>query len=187
MRDNVERYCIRELHRMYDAHRRMADILYDLADQANQGLLATTLREQVAANTWCLERLEQVFDHLEIEVEESPNAEVAVMVLEAESSEDEPDPAVRDMMIAQSAIRLEHYAIANYAGLASWFQQLGHHEVGRAIDAMLARLRMAEEHLEALQPTLSDLFEDEPRDYRTPHVARPREREPRSDLDSFER
>lgn len=188
MKEEIERYCIEELKRMNDAHRRTANILFDLAKRATQPLLADTLREQVAANTWCIEQLESIFEILGIDGEEMPNAEVAVMVLEAGNEQDERDPAVRDLMIVQSALRLEFYALANYAGLASWFQQLGHHAVGTTIDAMVARIRMAEQHLEALQPSLTGLFpETGPHAYRTPAVARPRERAPRSDLDGYER
>jgi len=187
MQKSIERYCVGELFRMYDGHRRTANILYDLAKRAEQPLLATTLREQVAANTWCLEQLELAFEMLRTELEEIPNAEVAVMVLEAGTEEDEPDAAVRDMMIAQSAIRLEHYALGNYTGLASWFRQLGKYGVGSVLDGIVKRLSMAEIHLEALQPSLSALFHDPEHDYRPPHTPRPREREVKSDLSGYDR
>ncbi len=186
MRQDIERYCVGELQRMADAHRRTAIALFDLAARATQPLLAATLREQVAVNTWSLEQLERAFAALGQPLTEQPNAEVAVMVLEATSEEDETDPAVRDMMIAQAAIRLEHYALANYAGLMRWMHQLGHHETATRIDEVMKRIRMAELHLEALQPSLSGLFVDPPRRYETPAVARPRDRQPRSDLDGYE-
>jgi len=185
MQQDIERYCVGELFRMYDAHRRTADILFDLAARTRQPLLATTLREQVAANTWCMEQLELCFEMLQTEPEEIPNAEVAVMVLEAGGEEDEVDEAVRDMMIAQSAIRLEHYALGNYTGLASWFRQLGKYGVGSVLDGIVKRLHMAEAHLEALQPSLSDLFQDPEQKYRPRQTPRPQERTVRSDLEGF--
>lgn len=188
LHDEIVRYCTHELYRLHDAHRRTALILYELADSAHQSLLATTLREQVAVNTWCMEKLEQAFGHLGVELVEIPNSEVAVMVLEASAEEEAPTDAVRDMMIAQSAIRLEHYSLANYTGLTSWFRQVGRHDVATLIDLIIHRLTLAEHHLEALRPGLTDLHTGEGRrNYRTPAVARPRQREPGSDLDGYER
>jgi len=187
MKDDIERYCIAELARMHDAHRRSATLLFDLSERATQPLLADTLRELVAANTWCLEQGEKAFAMLGREIPDAPNAEVAVIALEAQNEEEEIDPGVRDLMIAQAALRLGHYALASYTGLASWFRQLGHYDVGKLVDGMAGRIHGAIAHVEALQPSLSGLFVDEPHSYRTPGVARPREREPRSDLDGFGR
>lgn len=187
MKDDIERYCIGELARMYDAHRRSANLLFDLANRTTLPLLADILRELVAANTWCLEKAEEAFQSIGKEIEEMPNAEVAVIALEAQNEEEEVDDAVRDLMIAQAALRLGHYVLANYTGLASWFRQVGQYGVGTAVDAMASRIQSAVAHLETLQPSLSGLFLDEPHSYHTPGIARPREREPRSDLDGFDR
>lgn len=183
MRQAIEDYCVRELLRMHDGHTRTIEALRSALPRVTQPLLRESLREQIEANAWLRDQLAVALEILGHDVQGLRNAEVAAIL--DELGRPEADAGVQDMRIAHAAARLEHYAIGAYAALGGWLRQLGQHQVGTILERMGERLQVAQRHLDALQPMLTDLFHDPPHTWRPRHSPRLGEREVRSDLDPW--
>ncbi|TNE88279.1 MAG: DUF892 family protein [Deltaproteobacteria bacterium] len=176
----ILKYCLTELDRVARANQLFEASLERMRAAATAPLLKTTLGEQLAVNTQIGLALNRIHQELGHDLWPMDDAGAAGIAAEADQAATLRDPAVRDVAMAQAAVRMDHWEIATYSGLGAFLRQVYQHEAADIVDEILAKLGQADRHIEALRPSLTDLAHD---DERHGHATRsPEERYTKSEL-----
>ncbi len=145
---------VSELYDMYDAEQRIEETLGELASEVEDEELQSAFEEHREETRTHVERLEQIFDSLGVEIGDEECEATKGLVKEHEDfSEKNPEQAELEMFDLIAAQKTEHYEIASYGNLAKMADQLGMDEVG---DLLHQTLEEEEETLDKLV----DLTED---------------------------
>ena len=98
--------------------------------------LLETHREETEGQ---IERLEKVFDHLDMRARGSTCEAIVGIHEEAkEILEEAADEATRNAGIVASLQAVEHYEIARYGTMVEWAKSLGHDEAAKLFEETLA-------------------------------------------------
>lgn len=145
---------VHDLEDMYYAENQLLDALEELADQTETEEIARAFSEHREETQGHVDRLDQVFDMLDVEPEEEECEGIEGLITEHEEFVGE-DPAqeVLDVHNLVAAQKTEHYEIAAYGNLALVADRLGMEEAG---DILHETLEEEEETLD----TLASLTED---------------------------
>jgi ferritin-like metal-binding protein YciE len=131
---------------MYYAEKYLLDSLSNMAEQAFDASLKkafTAHRQQTVTH---VNRLEQVFATLDIEVESNTCEAIRGLVDEANEITMNAEPSQVDEGLTYAALAIEHYEIARYTSLVAWAERL---ELTAA--ATLLKQTLAEEMATATQ------------------------------------
>jgi ferritin-like metal-binding protein YciE len=158
---------IHELRDLYSAEKQLAKALPKLSKAADSEELSTLLDEHLEETKGQIERLEQIFEELEVSSRGPACKGMKGLIAEGDHLiEEEGDPAVKDAAFISAAQRVEHYEIAGYGSARTFAQQLGLESIAKllqesldeekAADAKLNELAMSHVNVEALATTDSD-------------------------------
>lgn len=156
-------FCLAEIDRLTRANQLFEAAIVRMRDSATAPLFVDTLGEQLAVNTrigLALHRLHQALNHAVSPAEDAGASGLAAEAMHATELE---DTAVRDVAMAQAAVRIDHWQIAGYTGLHAFLRQVFQDEAADEVEAILGLLGVADAHLEALRPSLTALSKDEER------------------------
>src|SRR3954466_2526296 len=127
-----------ELKDIYDAEKQLTKALPKLAKKATNEQLREALESHLQETEGHIERLEQVFEQMEMPVRgkkcegmQHLIAEGNEMIAEAE------DDATRDALLIAAAQKCEHYEICSYGTIRVWANLLGKTEVGTLLEDTL--------------------------------------------------
>lgn len=164
----VAAWAQRELKNMEQANRLVGDWLGEARSQALLPLLQQTLEEQHAVNVHHQERIQRLLTVVEGPSEPPPRAAAEALVADARSGVAAAEtPVARDLVIAQHALRIEHWEVGAWRGLGRVFRLLLVDDVADEIAALLRELTTAERHLASLGLRATD-DDDESYQHRTP-------------------
>ena len=139
---------VTELYDMYDAEQRIEEALGELASEVDDEEIQSAFEEHREETRTHVDRLEQIFDSLGIEVGDEECEVTKGLVQEHEDfSEKNPEKAELELFDLTAAQKTEHYEIASYGNLAKMADQLGMDEIG---DLLHQTLEEEEETLEKL-------------------------------------
>lgn len=145
---------VTELYDVYDAEQRIEEALGELASEADDEEIQSVFEEHREETRTHIDRLEQIFDSIGIEIGDEECEVVKGLVQEHEEfSEKDPEPAELELFDLTAAQKTEHYEIASYGNLAKMADQLGMDEVG---DLLHETLEEEEEALEKLVERTED-------------------------------
>lgn len=123
-----------ELRDIYDAERQLVKALPRMVKAASSSLLTEALQDHLAVTESQVERLEQVFELVEVPPRGKKCEGMEGLLKEGSDiiKEDASEP-VRDAAVIAAAQRVEHYEIAVYGTLASFARQM---ELDEAADLL---------------------------------------------------
>ena len=128
---NLREMFVHDLEDIYYAENELLDALADLADQTDDDQIAEVFREHREETQGHIDRLEQVFEMLDMEPESEECEGIEGLITEHEDFVDEdPDQEVLNLHNLVAAQKTEHYEIAAYGNLALIADRLGMDDAG---------------------------------------------------------
>jgi ferritin-like metal-binding protein YciE len=142
---------IEEIRDLYNAERQLTKALPKLAKAATSEELRTLLEAHLQETEAQIQRLDQVFEHLNERPRGKHCAGIAGIIEEgSDLTQEDFDGAVLDAGIIAGAQRAEHYEIAAYGSVMAWAKTLGLKEVAEILEETLEEEKSADEKLTAL-------------------------------------
>ena len=139
---------LQEIKDIYDAEKQLTKALPKLAKKATSPDLKAGFQAHLRETEQHVDRLEQVFELLEMPVRgktckgmKNLIAEGNEMIAEAE------DDATRDAVMIAGAQKVEHYEIASYGTVRTWAQLLGKNDVASLLEDTLEEEKATDQKL----------------------------------------
>ncbi|HEX3876953.1 MAG TPA: DUF892 family protein [Bryobacteraceae bacterium] len=146
----LQQLLIEELQDLYDAEKQLTKALPKVIKATSDEELSEAISDHLEVTKGHVERLEQVFETLELKAKSKPCAgmkgilsESAETIQEKKQEED----AVLDAAIAGGARRVEHYEMAGYSAAIDMARALGHDEIAGTLEETLQEEQEADEKL----------------------------------------
>ena len=146
--ESLEELLQEELKDIYDAEKQLTRALPKMVKKASAPELKEALEEHLRQTEQQIERLEQVFEHLEMPARGKKCEGMKHLIAEGEDMiGDADDDATRDAVTIASAQKVEHYEIASYGTLRTWANLLGHTEAVGLLEENLDEEKEADQKL----------------------------------------
>jgi ferritin-like metal-binding protein YciE len=152
-----------ELRDLYSAENQLVKALPKMAKGSSSEDPKTLFTSHLEQTKGQVERLKQVFEHLE----EKPTGEhckgmEGVVAEGAEQLEKDDEGALKDIAIIGAALRVEHYEIAGYTAAIAIARELGEDEVVALLTETLNEEKQASEKvLSQAEPLFEEANADE--------------------------
>ncbi len=140
-----------QLSDMYYAEKQLVKTLPKMAKAATDKALSAAFEAHLKETVTQVERLEQVFGHLDKPAKGKTCPAILGLLQEGSELMEEfaGDDAINAALIA-AAQKVEHYEIASYGSMCAWAEQLGLEKVAILLKATLQEEHAADEKLTAL-------------------------------------
>src|SRR3982751_2051700 len=150
-------FLIHGLTDIYDAEQQLVEALGELAQDSNQGQLKKAFESHQAQTERQVQRLQQVFEILREQPEETECHGIRGIIQEKKSfMEEEPSPDLIDVFNVGGAIKTEQYEIAEYESLIDLARELGENKVvkllGQTLKEEQATLKKMEQFEKKVKP-----------------------------------
>ncbi|HJT86597.1 MAG TPA: ferritin-like domain-containing protein [Bryobacteraceae bacterium] len=153
--EGLEQLLVEELQDMYDAEKQLVRALPKMAKAAGDGELQNALRNHLEVTRGQVQRLEQVFEAMDMRARSRPCRGMRGIVEEGEEMvRQEREEALLDSGIAGSARKVEHYEIAGYESVRSLAQQLGMRGAAQLLEQTLREEIEADKQLAQISKRL---------------------------------
>ena len=144
----LQKLLIHEVSDLYSAEQQLVKALPKLIQNASSRELQQALKEHLAVTEKQVERLDQVFEALGEEREETKCKGMAGLIAEGEDIIKEGfEEATQDAGIIGAAQRVEHYEIAAYGTARTLAQTLGNTEAAQLLEESLEEEKEADQRL----------------------------------------
>ena len=153
--ESTEKLLVEGLQELYYAEQKLVDALETLAEQTEDETASQAFEEHREETQGHIDRLDEVFEMLDMEPETEKCDGIEGLITEHESfvEDEDPDQHVLDAHNLVAGQKTEHYEIAAYGNLALMADRLGMDDAGDLLHENL------EEEQDALDE-LSSLTED---------------------------
>jgi ferritin-like metal-binding protein YciE len=152
--DSLETLMQEELKDIYDAEKQLTKALPKLAKKATADQLKTAFVEHLRETEQHIERLEQVFEQLEMPARGKKCEGMKNLIKEGEDMIAEAeDDATRDAVMIAAAQKVEHYEMAAYGTLRTWANVLGQTEAASLLEETLEEEKQADQKLTQIAET----------------------------------
>jgi ferritin-like metal-binding protein YciE len=142
---------VHSLRDMYHAEKQLVRALPKMAKAAQEPALRQAIEQHLEETRNQVERLDQVFEAIEVAARGVRCEAVEGLVEEArETMEEVQDAEVRDAAIIIAAQKVEHYEIAAYGALCTMADMLGRDEAARLLRQTLDEEKAADQKLNQL-------------------------------------
>jgi ferritin-like metal-binding protein YciE len=146
----LEDLFVQELRDMYDGERQIIKALPKMAKAAENQELASAFQEHLQQTQGHVERLEQIFQQLDMRVRGKHCAGMAGIIEEGtEVMQETEEPALNAALVA-AAQRVEHYEMAAYGTLIAYARQLGHDDAAELLEETLNEEKETDQKLTEL-------------------------------------
>ena len=127
---------IHEIKDLYSAEKQLTKALPKMAKAAQSPQLRAGFEKHLGETEGHVERLEQIFDILDVPAR-GKTCEAILGILEEGKSimEDFKDTPALDAGLVSAAQAVEHYEIARYGTLKAWAKQMGRVDVMKLLEA----------------------------------------------------
>src|ERR1700727_47312 len=147
----LQQLLVEELQDLYDAEKQLTRALPKVAKATTNEELGNAIREHLEVTKGHVQRLEQVFESLELKAKSKPCSGMKGIIEESsetiEEKKGEESGEVLDVAIAGGARRVEHYEIAGYSAAIAMARELGHEEAAGLLEETLQEEQEADETL----------------------------------------
>jgi ferritin-like metal-binding protein YciE len=158
--NSLDDLLVMELEDLYDAEKRLCDVLPKMAEAATSPSLKQAFHEHSQQTRRHVSRLEEVFSRLGRSASrETCDAMKGLIKEGSEIIDATGDADVKDAALIGAAQRVEHYEIAGYGTARTFAEHLGHPEIVRTLqmtldeesktDALLTQLAQASINVKA--------------------------------------
>lgn len=164
--ETAREFFLHELRDMLDAEQQLVEALGKQAEESSRPDLQKAFASHQAQTETHVERLQQVFEELEEEPEESECHGIRGLIQEHEAFKDEsPSEDLLDLFNAGAGLKVERYEISAYEGLIRMATQLGEKKIAQLLSKSLREEQQTEKKMAAfskkLKPEQSGLEEEE--------------------------
>lgn len=136
--ESLEDLFVQELKDIYDAEKQIVEALPKMIDAATSPELKHGFEKHLEETKQQFQRLEDVFDVLDMEPETEHCDGMAGLIKDGEKIiSAEGDPDVKDAALIAAAQKVEHYEIASYGTLRTYARILGHDEAADMLQQTL--------------------------------------------------
>lgn len=145
---NLEELFIHEVRDLFDAEKQILKALPKIIKAVETEELRTALEEHRDVTETHVERLEQVFKHLEMAARGKKCAGMEGLLKEGSSLlEEDAKPVVLDAAVIGAAQKVEHYEICAYGTLIAFAEELGYDEIAELLTETLEEEKEADDTL----------------------------------------
>ena len=153
----VQDLFVEELRDIYHAERQITKALPKMVKAASSPELKQAFELHLEQTRGQIERLDQVFEHLDLPKRAKKCEAMEGLLEEARSTmEDIEDDAVLDVGMIINAQKVEHYEIAGYGSLVALAKQLGHSEVASLLAATLEEEKETDQKLSEVAQAMAN-------------------------------
>lgn len=140
-----------ELRDIYHAEKQLTKALPKMAKAASSDQLKQAFESHLEETRGQIERLEQIFDELDLRKRGKPCEAMEGLIEEGkEIMEETKEPEVLDAALIVAAQKVEHYEISSYGSLKALAETLGHTKVAKLLAETLKEESSADEKLNKL-------------------------------------
>jgi ferritin-like metal-binding protein YciE len=140
-----------ELKDVYDAEKQITKALPKMIKKTGSDELRSAFEEHLQQTEQQIERLEQVFDLLEMPARGKKCLGMQNLIKEGqEMMAEAEDDDTRDALMIAAAQKIEHYEIAAYGTLRVWANLLGHDEAASLFEETLDEEKETDQNLTAI-------------------------------------
>lgn len=144
----VQDLFVEELRDIYHAEKQITKALPKMVKAATSPELKQCFELHLEQTRGQVERLDQVFEHLDLPKRAKKCEAMEGLLEEARSTMDDiEDDHVLDVGMIINAQKIEHYEIAGYGSLVSLAKQLGHDQVAGLLAETLAEEKETDQKL----------------------------------------
>jgi ferritin-like metal-binding protein YciE len=144
----LEEAFIHGLSDIYSAEQQLAKALPKMAKAASNEELASGFEEHLEETKAQIERIDQIVEDLEIDLESMTCEAMKGLVEEdKEVIREVKKGPIRDVMLIAGAQKVEHYEIASYGCLVEIARQLGYEEAVELLEETLEEEKATDEKL----------------------------------------
>jgi ferritin-like metal-binding protein YciE len=147
-----------ELKDMYSAEKQLLEALPEMAKAAYSEDLQDAFEKHLHQTERQVDRLEKIFERLEIDKNEEENCEAMEGLIEEANeimSEFDRSP-VRDSALIIAAQKVEHYEIASYGSLVELADVLGYGKIAEMLERTLEEEKDTDEDLSSIAQDVND-------------------------------
>lgn len=153
----VQDLFVEELRDIYHAERQITKALPKMVKAASSPELKQAFELHLEQTRGQIERLDQVFEHLDLPKRAKKCEAMEGLLEEARSTMEEiEDDAVLDVGMIINAQKVEHYEIAGYGSLVALAKQLGHSEVASLLAATLEEEKETDQKLSQVAQSMAN-------------------------------
>lgn len=135
---SLEDLFVNELRDLYSAEKQILQALPKMAKAASSEELQAAFEEHLQQTETHVERLENIFEQLEISSRGKKCKAIEGLIEEGkELMSEDAEPAVLDAGLISAAQKVEHYEMAGYGCVRTYAQQLGHDEAAELLQETL--------------------------------------------------
>jgi ferritin-like metal-binding protein YciE len=147
---------LEELRDIYHAEKQLLKALPKMAKKAKSDKLRQAFEQHLEETNGQVERLEQVFEHLDKPARGKRCEAMQGLIEEAQEMMDEiKTPEVLDAALIAGAQKVEHYEIASYGTVHALAEAMGHKEVAQLLEQTLQEEKETDRKLNEL--AISDI------------------------------
>lgn len=140
-----------ELRDIYHAEKQLTKALPKMAKAASSDQLKQAFESHLEETRGQIERLEQIFDELDLRKRGKPCEAMEGLIEEGkEIMEETKEPEVLDAALIVAAQKVEHYEISSYGSLKALAETLGHTKAAKLLGETLKEESSADEKLNKL-------------------------------------
>lgn len=140
-----------ELRDIYHAEKQLTKALPKMAKAASSEKLKEAFESHLEETKGQIERLEQIFDELDLRKRGKPCEAMEGLIEEGkEIMEETKSPEVLDAALIVAAQKVEHYEISSYGSLRALAEALGHTNAAKLLQETLKEESAADEKLNKL-------------------------------------
>jgi ferritin-like metal-binding protein YciE len=149
--DSLHALLEEELKDIYDAEKQLTKALPKLAKKASSPDLKAGFEAHLQQTEEQIERLEQVFEQLEMPAKGKPCKGMKSLIAEGQEMIGEAeDDDTRDAVMIAAAQKVEHYEIAAYGTIRTWAQLLDLNEIASLLEESLEEEKETDQKLTQL-------------------------------------
>jgi ferritin-like metal-binding protein YciE len=157
---------LHELSDMLDAERKLVDALGEQAESASNSQLQKAFQSHQAQTEKQVQRLEQVFEQLEEQPEETECKGMKGLIEEVETfKQEDPSEDILDVFSIGAAAKVEAYEINAYESLIQLAKDMGHNKAVRLLQQNLKEeqqtLKKMQGFSKKIKPEQSGMEEEE--------------------------
>ena len=148
---------VEQLKDVYYAEKQLLKAIPKMSKKANSDKLKSLLENHLHETENQVDRLEQVFEKLEIPVRGKTCPAMDGIIDEAKDlMNEDAEPSVMDAGIIAAAQKVEHYEIATYGTLRTFANILGYTKISKLLQATLDEEGNADKKLTDLAETINE-------------------------------